>query len=166
MASLEGVHGRSQSQKEGGGIKVFPAIERCNSARMESRLCSGAVPAHQHGLLRAYKAATLSACPALNSCTQVSRIFCMTAAKSSGFSVACFVEDLAGDWDCVTAAEGRDDCVGTQVQKGPIRESVKRPCSAALSYEPITNVNPEAFIGTNPGVETFRMCALSAKIIL
>ena len=63
MASLEGVQERSQSQKKGGGLKVFPAIERCNSARMESRLCT-------EPFLRistascAYKAATLSACPA------------------------------------------------------------------------------------------------------
>src|ERR1700730_393008 len=59
-------------------------MERCNSARMESRLCT-------EPFLRistassAYKAATLSACPALNSCTQVFRSLSIAVLKSSAF---------------------------------------------------------------------------------
>src|SRR6202022_1148711 len=98
---------------------------------MESRLCT--VPFLRISTAScAYKAATLSACPALNSCTQVSRIFCMTAAKSSGSSWACFVEDLVGDWDCVTAAEGSsNNTIKTEnaVWRGA---SMSPPCDAQM----------------------------------
>src|ERR1700730_3838718 len=106
---------------------------------MESRLCT--VPFLRISTAScAYKAATLSACPALNSCTQVSRIFCMTAAKSSGSSVACFVEDLVGDWDCVTAAEGSSNNTIKTVN------AVLRGSSINPSYDAQMRSNPRSIV--------------------
>src|SRR6202035_4904530 len=106
---------------------------------MESRLCT--VPFLRISTAScAYKAATLSACPALNSCTQVSRIFCMTAAKSSGSSVECFVEDLVGDWDCVTAAEGSSNNTIKTVN------AVLRGSSINPSYDAQMRSNPGSIV--------------------
>src|SRR5258708_33209211 len=72
-------------------------MERCSSARMESRLCTEPFPRISTASC-AYKAATLSACPALNSCTQASRSFFIAVVKSSAFVDSPVLAGFAGDF--------------------------------------------------------------------
>src|SRR5216683_447077 len=51
-----------------------------------------------HGAVPAHQPATLSACPALNSCTHVSRSFFIAVVKSSAFVDWPVVAGLAGAW--------------------------------------------------------------------